>query len=94
VAFGMLGALAAATCHEVLTAYLHQAALGVVTAGVRGIPVGHTHGQQLIAYLHDDIRDLVEILPQRELESAGSGCPSYEILCDEQTRLYARMFRS
>ena len=31
---------------------------------------------------------------RRETETAGAGCPFYEILCDEQTRLYARMFRS
>ena len=40
-----------------LTAYLHQAALGMIGAGVRAIPVGHTHGQQVLAYLHDDIRE-------------------------------------
>ena len=36
-------------------AYLHQAALGMIGAGVRRVPVGHTHGQQILAYLHDDI---------------------------------------
>src|SRR5262249_53604686 len=53
VAFGLLGAIAGGEPREVLTAYLHQAALGMVGAGVRAIPVGHTHGQQLLAYLHD-----------------------------------------
>ena len=33
-------------------------------------------------------------LGDRDPATAGAGCPSYEILCDEQTRLYARMFRS
>ena len=77
-----------------LTAYLHQAALGMIGAGVRAIPVGHTHGQQVLAYLHDDIRDLAAELVDRDPETAGAGCPFYEVLCDEQTRLYARMFRS
>ena len=79
---------------DVLTAYLHQAALGMIGAGVRAIPVGHTHGQQVLAYLHDDIRNLAAELVDREPETAGAGCPFYEVLCDEQTRLYARMFRS
>ena len=79
---------------DVLTAYLHQAALGMIGAGVRAIPVGHTHGQQILAYLHDEIRDLTAALVDRDPETAGAGCPFYEILCDEQTRLYARMFRS
>jgi urease accessory protein len=94
VVFGLLGALAGGGPEEVLTAYLHQAALGMIGAGVRAIPVGHTHGQQLLAYLHDDIRDLAATLGDRDPETAGAGCPHYEILCDEQTRLYARMFRS
>ena len=33
-------------------------------------------------------------LVDRDPETAGAGCPFYEVLCDEQTRLYARMFRS
>ena len=94
VAFGLLGALAGAGPEEVLTAYLHQAVLGIIGAGVRAIPVGHTHGQQVLAYLHNDIGNLAAALSERPPETAGAGCPSYEILCDDQTRLYARMFRS
>ncbi len=94
VAFGLMGALAGAGPQDVLTAYLHQAALGMIGAGVRAIPVGHTHGQQVLAYLQDDIRNLAADLVGRDLETAGAGCPFYEVLCDEQTRLYARMFRS
>jgi len=94
VAFALLGALAGAEPMDVLTAYLHQATLGMIGAGVRAIPVGHTHGQQVLAYLQDDIRNLADELVDREPETAGAGCPFYEVLCDEQTRLYARMFRS
>jgi len=94
VAFGLIGALAGGEPEEVLLGYLHQAALGMIGAGVRAIPVGHTHGQQVLAYLQDDIRNLAAELVGRDHETAGAGCPFYEILCDEQTRLYARMFRS
>jgi urease accessory protein len=94
IAFGLLGAIADGEPEEVLTAYLHQAALGMIGAGVRAIPVGHTHGQQVLAYLHDDTRDLAAALTDRDPETAGVGCPFYEVLCDEQTHLYARMFRS
>lgn len=94
VAFGLLGALAGGEPEDVLTAYLHQAALGMIGAGVRAIPVGHTHGQQVLAYLQDEICELAATLSSREAETAGSGCPFYEVLCDEQTRLYARMYRS
>ncbi len=94
VAFGTLGALAGAVPLDVITAYLHQAALGMIGAGVRAIPVGHTHGQQVVAYLHGQLEALAQSLCDRNLETAGAGCPFYEVLCDEQTQLYARMFRS
>lgn len=94
VAFGLLGSIAGADAEAVLTAYLHQAALGMIAAGVRAIPVGHTHGQQVLAYLHDEIHRLVTEIAARPIETAGAGCPFYEVLCDEQTLLYARMFRS
>ena len=94
VAFGVLGAVADGEPGDVLAAFLHQAALGMVGAGVRAVPVGHTHGQQMLAYLHSEIDDLVERYQDRDPETSGAGCPFYEILCDEQTRLYARMFRS
>ncbi|MFO0879864.1 MAG: urease accessory UreF family protein [Gemmataceae bacterium] len=94
VVFGLLGAIAGGSVTEVLTSYLHQAALGMISAGVRAIPVGHTHGQQVLAYLQDVIASLVTDLVDRPPTMAGAGCPYYEVLCDEQTRLYARMFRS
>jgi len=94
VAFGLLGAIAGGEPRDVLAAFFHQAALGMIGAGVRAIPVGHTHGQQVLAYLHDEIQSLTETILEREPETAGAGCPFYEVLCDEQTRLYARMFRS
>lgn len=94
VVFGMLGSLAEASPVEVLKAYLHQAVVGMIVAGVRGTPVGHTHGQQMIAYLHEEIIRLALALADRPLTSAGGGCPFYEVLCDEQTRLYSRVFRS
>ncbi len=94
VVFGLLGALAGAGPRDTLTAYLHQAALGMIGAGVRAVPVNHTHGQQIIAYLHADIEALADRMADRSPESAGSGCPFYEVLCDEQTRLHTRLFRS
>lgn len=94
VIFGTLGALASGSTVETLLAYLHQAAIGMIGAGVRAVPVGHTHGQQILAYLHPEIERLAETLSESELETAGGGCPFYEVLCDEQTRLYSRLFRS
>jgi len=94
VAFGVLGAFAKAGAEEALSVFLNQAVLGMIAAGVRGIPVGHTHAQQILAYLHGDIEELTQSLARQDLQTAGSGCPSYEVLCHEQPRLYTRLFRS
>ena len=94
VVFGALASAAGATSRDAVALFLHQAALGVISAGVRGVPIGHTHGQQILARLHDDIADLAENLYDKPLETAGSNCPAYEILCHEQSRLYTRIFRS
>ena len=94
VVFATLAATAGATPGDALRVYLHQAALGVISAGVRAIPIGHTHGQQVLARLHGDLEALAGKLEGRELETAGSFCPAYEVLCYAQTRLYTRLFRS
>ena len=75
VAFGLLGALAGGEPEEVLTAYLHQAALGVIGAGVRAIPVGHTHGQQVLAYLHNDIQRVGEGVARPRPRNRGRRLP-------------------
>ncbi len=93
-AFGVLGAIAGGSPIETLQAYLHQAVAGMIGAGVRAIPVGHTHGQQMIAYLHEEISHLAATCAGRSLASAGSGSPFYEVLCHEQTQLYSRLYRS
>ena len=94
VVFGLLGALAGGSPSETLLAYLHQAVVGMIGAGVRAVPVGHTHGQQVLAYLHEEVTQVAAACSIRDLSAAGSGSPFYEVLCDEQTRLYARLFRS
>src|SRR5207302_10290293 len=94
VAFAALAAAAGATPLEALLLYLHQAALGVIGAGVKAVPIGHTHGQQILARLHDELEQLATEVAERDLDAAGSFCPRYEVLCDAQTRLYTRLFRS
>ena len=94
VVFGTLAAAAGATPREALSVYLHQAAMGAISAGVRAIPIGHTHGQQVLARLHNDIGSLASELYERDLETACSFCPAYEVLCHAQTQLYTRLFRS
>jgi urease accessory protein len=92
--FAALAATAGGNPEEATAVYLHQAVTGVISAGVKAVPIGHTHGQQILTLLHPDIQALAGELANRELDSAGSSCPAYEVLCDEQSRLYTRLFRS
>jgi urease accessory protein len=92
--FGTLAAAGGAAPGEAVLLYLHQAALGVIGAGVRAVPVGHTHGQQVLARLHGELTGLAEEMSARELSEAGSYCPAYEEHCHAQSRLYTRLFRS
>jgi urease accessory protein len=92
--FATLVAASGGGPREALQVYLHQAALGAIGAGVRAIPIGHTHGQQILAQLQDDMNELAEALKGRDLDTAGSFCPAYEVLCHAQSHLYTRLFRS
>ena len=94
VVFGVLAGCATDDAERAVSVYLHQAALGMIGAGVRAIPIGHTHGQLILARLHDAIAELAADLRERDLDSAGSVCPAYEELCHAQQRLYTRLFRS
>jgi urease accessory protein len=92
--FGALASVCGSTAADAAAVFLHQAALGMIGAGVRAIPIGHTHGQQILARLQDDLQTLAEDLANRPLETAGCNCPAYEVLCHDQSRLYTRLFRS
>ena len=94
VVFAVLAAASGAEPAEAVLVYLHQTALGVIGAGVKAVPIGHTHGQQILARLHDEVERLAADVAERDLDAAGSFCPRYEVLCDAQTRLYTRLFRS
>jgi urease accessory protein len=92
--FGTLASACGSTPTEAVAVYLHQAALGIIGAGVRAIPIGHSHGQEVLARLQDDLQTLAGEIASRPLETAGSNCPAHEVLCYEQSQLYTRLFRS
>jgi urease accessory protein len=92
--FATLAATAGAEPADALLVFLHQVALGCISAGVRAVPVGHTHGQQILARLHDDVAELARTLATADLEVAGSFSPTHELFCHAQAGLYTRLFRS
>jgi urease accessory protein len=92
--FGALAQAAGAIPAEAVLLYLHQVALGAIGAGVRCIPIGHSHGQLVLARLHGTIRAAAEVAARTPLDQAGGYCPAYEVLCHAQESLYTRLFRS
>ncbi|MBX6311796.1 MAG: urease accessory protein UreF [Isosphaeraceae bacterium] len=94
VVFGALADVAGASPQEALALYLQNAAGGVVAAAVRAVPIGHTHGQQVLARLHPLLTDLAAQWAEAPLDRFGSLSPAYEVLGYAQTQLYTRIFQS
>jgi urease accessory protein len=94
VAFGAIAHAAGADVAEVVALYLQNAAVGAVGAAVRGVPIGHTHGQQVLAYLQPSVAEFSAVAAKAPLESYGGLSPSYEVMCHAQYHLYSRMFQS
>ncbi len=92
--FGALASAGGASPADAALIYLHQAALGVVASGVKAVPIGHSHGQQILARLHGELYALADEMAVRPMEDAGAFCPAYGVVCDVQNRLYTRLFRS
>lgn len=94
IIFGALTDAAGATDAEAVGLYLQNAAGGIIGAAVRGVPIGHTHGQQVAARLHPTIVELATRWAAAPLEQFGGLSPAYEVLTHAQTQLYARIFQS
>ena len=92
--FGALACGAGASAEEAVALYLQNAAAGLIGAAVRGVPLGHTHGQQVAARLQPRIAGLAARWAEAPLECFGGLSPAYEVLAHAQTQLYVRIFQS
>ena len=94
VVFGALADAAGAPSRDAVALYLQNAAAGIVGAAVRGVPIGHTHGQQILARLHPALVELAERVADRPVEQFGGLAPLYEVSAHAQAQLYTRIFQS
>ncbi|HZB93503.1 MAG TPA: urease accessory UreF family protein [Stellaceae bacterium] len=90
---------AAAAAHEVplapaLTAYLHCFAGGLVSAGVRLIPLGQSDGQRVIAALEGVIAATAEAVLATPLDEIGTAAFVIERCSMRHETQYTRLFRS
>ncbi len=91
----------ALTCsvHEValqpaLCAYLQALAASLVSAGVRLIPLGQTHGQLAVSRLLPIIEDVAQRALTTDLENLGTAAPELERCSALHETQYTRLFRS
>ncbi|MFL6603148.1 MAG: urease accessory protein UreF [Steroidobacteraceae bacterium] len=77
-----------------LSAYLQAAAANLVSAGVRLIPLGQTHGQLAIARLLAVIESVTEHAGRVGLENLGTAAPGLERCSALHETQYTRLFRS
>jgi urease accessory protein len=77
-----------------LSAYLHAVAANLVSAGVRLIPLGQTHGQLAVAHLLPVIESVTEHAARAGLEDLGTAAPGLERCSALHETQYTRLFRS
>jgi urease accessory protein len=77
-----------------LSAYLHAVAANLVSAGVRLIPLGQTHGQLAVAGLFPEIERITARALVADLEDLGTAAPGLERCSALHETQYTRLFRS
>jgi urease accessory protein len=77
-----------------LAAFLHAQAANLVSAGVRLIPLGQTHGQRALATLESEVLRAVDACLARPDEDIGSATPIIELCSMLHETQYTRLFRS
>jgi urease accessory protein len=77
-----------------LSAYLQAVAANLVSAGVRLIPLGQTHGQLAVAHLLPVVESVTERAERVDLEDLGTAAPGLERCSALHETQYTRLFRS
>jgi len=77
-----------------LPAFLQTYFAGLVTAGVRLIPLGQTAGQLAVARLEDSVIDVANTALNWSLEALGSAAMRVDLASMAHETQYTRLFRS
>jgi len=92
--FGVVCQVLELSKRSCLDAFLYQAALGVVSAGVRLIPLGHMDGQRALERIKPLLVSLGNEIDPLSENDISSFAPGIEIRAMQHETLYSRMFRS
>jgi len=91
---GLTCAVHAIALQPALSAYVQAVAANLVSAGVRLIPLGQTHGQLAVARLLPVIATVTEHASRAELQDLGTAAPGLERCSALHETQYTRLFRS
>jgi urease accessory protein len=94
VAVGLCAAASRVPLRSAMLAYLQAVSAGLITAGVKLIPLGQTDGQRIVASMETPIRDAADQAMARPLEDLGSAAPMIDLLSMRHETQYTRLFRS
>jgi len=94
VAVGAVAAASGLALRPSLAAFLHAQAANLVSAGVRLIPLGQTHGQRALAALEAEVLLAVDASLARPEADIGSATPLIDLCSMLHETQYTRLFRS
>ena len=77
-----------------LAAYLHAYVSGIVSAGVRLIPVGQSEGQRILANLGNAVEEVVEEALHTPMSDIGTPTPMLDWVSMQHENQHTRLFRS
>jgi urease accessory protein len=94
IIFGIIGGAFGWPAEATAAALLYTAAVGMVGAATRLVPLGQTQAQRLTSEALPMIASLAEEATKRTKEQAFTFAPTLEIAAMRHARLEARLFRS
>jgi urease accessory protein len=94
VAVALCAAASRVPLRQSVAAYLQAFSAGLVSAGVKLIPLGQTDGQRIVASLEGTISAAAVRAMERPLDDLGSAAPMIDLLSMRHETQYTRLFRS
>ncbi|WP_437681961.1 urease accessory protein UreF [Sorangium sp. So ce131] len=94
VAVGLAAAAHGVPLEPALAAYLHAFGSGLVSAGIRLIPLGQTDGQRVVAALEPVIAAAARRARETPLDHIGAATPMVDLSSMQHETQHTRLFRS
>ena len=94
VVVGLTCAVHGVALQPALSAYLQAVGANLVSAGVRLVPLGQTHGQLAVARLLPVIENVAQRALATDLDDLGTAAPGLERCSALHETQYTRLFRS